>query len=70
RCCWVAWLARGLCWGVMLYAITTRSNLFGFKEKGQGGDTLPVFCRMRQQYRIRLPRNSLMPFTQVLNYRR
>ena len=27
----------------MLYAITTRSNLFGFKEKGQGGDTLPVF---------------------------
>lgn len=22
---------------------TTRSNLFGFKENGQGGDTLPVF---------------------------
>ncbi|KDY36375.1 hypothetical protein AC48_0547 [Escherichia coli 2-427-07_S3_C3] len=27
----------------MLYVITTRSNLFGFKENGQGGDTLPVF---------------------------
>ncbi|ERC57159.1 hypothetical protein ECOT7509_2262 [Escherichia coli TW07509] len=48
----------------MLYAITTRNNLCSFKENGQGGDTLPVFfCRMRQQYRIRLPRNSLMPFT-------
>ncbi|HFO3719611.1 TPA: hypothetical protein ACHJSI_006121, partial [Escherichia coli] len=43
RCCWAAWLARGLCWGVMLCVITTRSNLFGFKENGQGGDTLPVF---------------------------
>ncbi|KEK79264.1 hypothetical protein AB48_4358 [Escherichia coli 3-475-03_S1_C2] len=27
----------------MLYAITTRNNLCSFKEKGQGGDTLPVF---------------------------
>lgn len=92
--------ARGLCWGVTLCVITTRSNLFGFKENGQGGDTLPVFfcrhamlahliqpkcaerivgpislrigqwLRKRQQYRIRLPRNSLMPFAQVLNHRR
>ncbi|EEV9049317.1 hypothetical protein EHC15_03600 [Escherichia coli] len=37
-----------MCWGVTLYVITTRSNLFGFKENGQGGDTLPVFfCWMR-----------------------
>ena len=36
-------VARGLCWGVTLCVITTRSNLFGFKENGQGGDTLPVF---------------------------
>ncbi|EFB2079563.1 hypothetical protein EB615_19025 [Escherichia coli] len=89
-----------MCWGVTLCVITTRSNLFGFKENGQGGDTLPVFfcrhamlahliqpkcaerivgpislrigqwLRKRQQYRIRLPRNSLMPFAQVLNHRR
>ncbi|HAJ6566173.1 TPA: hypothetical protein HNC62_17620 [Escherichia coli] len=32
-----------MCWGVTLCVITTRSNLFGFKENGQGGDTLPVF---------------------------
>ncbi|EFE8363991.1 hypothetical protein FY857_22585, partial [Escherichia coli] len=32
-----------MCWGVTLYVITTRSNLFGFKENGQGGDTLPIF---------------------------
>ncbi|NYV88149.1 hypothetical protein C6536_01710 [Escherichia coli] len=85
-----------MCWGVTLCVITTRSNLFRFKENGQGDDTLPVFfcrmrsiqltcaerivgpislrigqwLRMRQRHRIRLPRNSLMPFTQVLNHRR
>ncbi|EEV6992541.1 hypothetical protein FQI32_16240 [Escherichia coli] len=27
----------------MRCVITTRSNLFGFKQNGQGGDTLPIF---------------------------
>lgn len=36
-------VGAGIGWGVTLCVITTRSNLFGFKENGQGGDTLPVF---------------------------
>ncbi len=64
-------VGAGIVLGVTLCVITTRSNLFGFKENGQGGDTLPVFfAGCDAQYRIRLPRNSLMPFTQVLNHRR
>lgn len=29
-------------------ACITRSNLFGFKEKGQGGDTLPFFAGLQR----------------------
>lgn len=60
-------VGAGLCWGVTLCVITTRNNLCSFKETGRVVTPCP-FCRMRQQHRIRLPRNSLMPFTQVLNY--